>query len=73
MRMLATALRVWRPPLAPLFFRNVALNAYFPVTAAHCQSVGAVMQSEISRQASGRSKGWGLVDYASPQFAANVR
>ena len=31
------------------------------------------MQAEISRQASGRSKGWGLVDYASPADANNVR
>lgn len=41
--------------------------------AAHCQAAGTVLQSEIARQASGRSKGWGLVDFASPQFAQNVR
>lgn len=41
--------------------------------AAHCQAAGTVLQAEIARQASGRSKGWGLVDFASPQFAQQVR
>ena len=41
--------------------------------AGHCQSAGTIVHAEIARQDSGRSKGWGLVDYASPADAANVR
>lgn len=48
------------------------LTRYFASPAAHCQGTGSVLQAEIARQASGRSKGWGLVDFASPQFAQNV-
>jgi hypothetical protein len=40
----------------------------FPETA-HCSSVGTVVQSEVARQPGGRSKGWGLVDYESPEAA----
>jgi len=36
---------------------------------AHCSQVGTVVQSEVARQPGGRSKGWGLVDYESPEAA----
>lgn len=41
--------------------------------AAHCQSSGTIVHCEVARQSSGRSKGWALVDYATPADAANVR
>ena len=41
--------------------------------AAHFQNAGSIVHAEVARQSSGRSKGWALVDFASPAEAAQVR
>ena len=48
---------------------NLAWETTEDSLIAHCSSVGTVVQSEVARQPGGRSKGWGLVDYESPDAA----
>ena len=40
--------------------------------AAHAQAAGTVVRAEVARQSTNRSKGWALVDYASPAEAASA-
>ena len=66
--------RLPRPPNAACLRAADALarHAHRP-RAAHCQNAGAIVHAEVARQSSGRSKGWALVDYATPADAAQVR
>lgn len=48
---------------------NLAWETTEDSLIAHCSQVGTVVQSEVARQPGGRSKGWGLVDYESPEAA----
>ena len=70
----ATRFRSRRPRMRDRRWTDTSLSFFtFKFLAsnrtAHCSQVGTVVQSEVARQPGGRSKGWGLVDYESPEAA----
>lgn len=55
------------------YFGNLAWETTEEMLMAHCASFGVnVAQCEVARQHGGRSKGWALVDFATPDEASNA-
>ena len=55
------------------YFGNLAWETAEETLTSHCASFGVnVVQCEVARQSGGRSKGWALVDFATPEEAQNA-
>ena len=57
----------------PIFFGNLAWETTEETLTSHAATFGmTVVQCEVARQSGGRSKGWALVDFATPEEAQNA-
>ena len=55
------------------FFGNLAWETTEETLTSHAATFGmTVVQCEVARQSGGRSKGWALVDFATPEEAQNA-
>lgn len=55
------------------YFGNLAWETSEDTLMSHCTSFGmSPIQAEVARQSGGRSKGWALVDFATPEEAQNA-
>ena len=69
----ATGLGEPSGPGVRCYVGNLAWETAEDALIAHCSNFGVnVVQCEVARQHSGRSKGWALVDFASADEASNA-
>jgi RNA recognition motif-containing protein len=55
-----------------LFVGNLSWSITDEQLLAHFQSSGNPLSADVQNSATGRSKGWGLVKYETPEIAQNA-